>query len=193
MHRIFLNLSRLMAIIGGAVLSLLIILTCLSIVGRTLNGFFHSDFMQGFMPGFSEFMLDMGVGPINGDFELVEAGIAFAIFMFLPLTQITSGHAVVDVFTNWMSPRKQSFLVAASEVLFAAALVAIAWQLKEGMISKYNSGTTTFLLQFPIWWAYALSLVGAVSAAIVGVYSAAARVYSFLTGKSVLTEEGVEH
>jgi len=182
-----------MAIIGGIVLSLLIILTCLSIIGRTLNGIFHSDFMQGQMHGFSEWMLSLGVGPINGDFELVEAGVAFAIFMFLPLTQITSGHAVVDVFTNWMSSRSQRYLIAASEVLFAIALVAIAWQLKEGMISKFNSGTTTFLLQFPIWWAYALSLVGAVSAAIVGVYSASVRVYTALTGTLILTDEGAEH
>lgn len=193
MHRVFLNLSRLMAIIGGIVLSILILIVCLSIIGRTLNGVFHSDFMQGALPGFSEMMLATGVGPINGDFELVEAGIAFAIFMFIPLTQITAGHAVVDVFTNWMSRRGQNVLMAISEVLFAIVLIVIAVQLHEGMLSKQRSGTTTFLLQFPIWWAYALSLIGAVSAAVVGVYVAFVRVYQLLTGAKILGAEGAEH
>jgi len=182
-----------MAIIGGIVLSVIVLLICLSIIGRTLNGILHSDFMQGTLPGFSDMMLSIGVGPINGDFELVEAGIAFAIFMFIPLTQITSGHAVVDVFTNWMSSRGQKTLMAIAEVLFAIALTVIAMQLYEGMLSKQRSGTTTFLLQFPIWWAYALSLVGAVSAAVVGIYVAFVRVYQLVTGANLLEDEGAEH
>ena len=44
---------------------------------------------------------------------------------------------------------------------------------------SYNE--TTFLLQFPIWWAYALSLSAALLAAIVGVYMAFVRVIEFLT------------
>jgi TRAP-type C4-dicarboxylate transport system permease small subunit len=193
MHRTFLNLSRFLAIIGGIVLASLIVLICLSIIGRTLNGVFHSDLMQAALPAFSDTMLATGVGPISGDFELVEAGIAFAIFMFLPLTQITAGHAVVDVFTNWLPIRSQRFLTAFAEVLFAIALIIIAAQLFEGMLSKQKSGTTTFLLEFPIWWAYALSLIGAVSAAFVGIYVALVRVYQLFTGVEILEEEGAEH
>ncbi len=193
MHRTFLNLSRFLAIIGGIVLASLIVLICLSIIGRTLNGVFHSDLMQAALPAFSDMMLATGVGPISGDFELVEAGIAFAIFMFLPLTQITAGHAVVDVFTNWLPIRSQRFLTAFAEVLFAIALIIIAVQLFEGMLSKQKSGTTTFLLEFPIWWAYALSLIGAVSAAFVGIYVALVRVYQLFTGVEILEEEGAEH
>jgi len=193
MHRFFLNLSRLLAIIGGIVLTILIVMICLSIIGRTLNGVLHSDLMQTSLPAFSDWMVAAGVGPITGDFELVEAGIAFAIFMFLPLTQITSGHAVVDVFTNWMPMRSQRFLTALAEVLFAIALVIIALQLYQGMLSKQKSGTTTFLLEFPIWWAYALSLVGAISAAVIGVYVALVRIYQFFTGAEILEEEGAEH
>jgi TRAP-type C4-dicarboxylate transport system permease small subunit len=193
MHRTFLNLSRFLAIIGGIVLASLIVLICLSIIGRTLNGVFHSDLMQAALPAFSDMMLAAGVGPISGDFELVEAGIAFAIFMFLPLTQITAGHAVVDVFTNWLPIRSQRFLTAFAEVLFAIALIVIAVQLFEGMLSKQKSGTTTFLLEFPIWWAYALSLIGAVSAAFVGIYVALVRVYQLFTGVEILEEEGAEH
>ncbi len=192
MHRIFMNLSRFMAVIGGIVLSALIVMICVSILGRTLNGIFHSDIMQTALPAFSDMALAVGVGPIKGDFELVEAGIAFAIFMFLPLTQMTGGHAFVDVFTNWLPERGQRLLRAIAEVLFAAALVVIAVQLFQGTLSKQKSGTTTFLLEFPIWWAYALSLLGAVSAAVVGVYVALMRVYQLVTGVAVLQDEGAE-
>lgn len=181
-----------MAVIGGIVLSALIVMICLSIFGRTLNGIFHSDFMQTALPAFSEMALAAGVGPIKGDFELVEAGIAFAIFMFLPLTQMTGGHAFVDVFTNWLPARGQRLLRAVAEALFAVALVIIAVQLFQGTLSKHKSGTTTFLLEFPIWWAYALSLVGAVSAAVVGVYVALMRIYQLFTGIGVLQDEGAE-
>ena len=193
MHRTIMNLSRLMAIIGGTVLSLLILLISASIIGRTLNGIFHSELMESALPGLSETMLSTGIGPITGDFELVEAGIAFSIFMFLPLTQMTAGHAVVDVFTNWLPTKGQQFLKTFAEILFALALVVIAYQLYEGTLSKHRAGTTTFLLQFPIWWAYALSLIGAISAALVGVYVALVRIYQLFTGVEILHDEGAEH
>jgi hypothetical protein len=44
-------------------------------------------------------------GPVKGDFEVVEAGIAFSIFAFLPICQLHGGHATVDIFTNLMPKR----------------------------------------------------------------------------------------
>lgn len=184
-------LSRFMAILGGIALSLLIALTCLSILGRTLNGIFHGDFMERVAPGFSKWMLDMGIGPINGDFELVEAGVAFAIFAFLPLCQITSGHASVDIVTNMFSRRVNRFLRMVTEVLFAAVLVLIAQRLYAGTMSKWNYGETTLLLQFPVWWAYSASLFGAIMAAIVGVYMGVIRTIEFLSGRLIIAD-GVE-
>ncbi len=55
--------------IGGVVLVLLTIMTCISIVGRA--------------------GLTIGLRPVKGDFELIEAGVAFAIFAFLPWCQFT--------------------------------------------------------------------------------------------------------
>ena len=185
------GLARVMAVLGGIVLSLLILLTCASIIGRLLNGVFHGPFMTGLAPGFSRWMLDIGVGPINGDFELVEAGVAFAIFAFIPLCQITSGHATVDILTNALPARVNRFLRMVTEIIFALVLILIAWRLFEGMMSKKGYGETTFLLQFPIWWAYAASFAGAVVAAVVGVYMACVRTYECLTGR-VLIWDGVE-
>ena len=184
-------LARFMAILGGAVLSLLVVLTVISIAGRILNGFLHGDFMQGFAPGLATWLLDLGIGPVNGDFELVEAGVAFAIFAFLPLCQITAGHASVDVFTNLLPRGFNRFSRMVIEIVFAAVLVLIAWRLYEGMMSKKSYNETTFLLQFPIWWAYAASLFGAVVAALVGVYVALVRVFEYLTGRNVI-HDGLE-
>ena len=188
MKTFMMGLSRLMAILGGLVLSFLIVLTCVSIAGRLLNGFFHGDVMTSIAPGFSQWAIDIGIGPITGDFELVEAGVAFAIFAFIPLCQITAGHASVDIFANMMGERVNRFLRMVIEVVFAAVLILIAWRLYDGMLSKMSYGETSFLLQFPVWWAYAASLVGAVVSAIVGVYVACIRVAEFLTGRMMLSE-----
>lgn len=203
MHRFFLGLSKLMAIAGGFVLSILVALVVLSIVGRELNSFLHSDFAQGSFKGLADWMLGVQVpgfwgpiklGPVNGDYEIVEAGIAFAIFSFLPLAQITGAHATVDVFTSFLPERPNRFLVAAAEVLFAIVLVIIAVQLWAGMLSKLERGQTTFLLQFPVWWAYAASVVGAIIAAVVSVYVAILRVAEFATGRKLAPAgEGAEH
>lgn len=194
MYGFFYGLSRLMAIVGGIVLSVLILLICVSIAGRTLNGILHADMVEAAIPGLAQWLLDLGVGPVNGDFELVEAGIAFAIFSFLPFCQITSGHATVAIFTDWLPQRAQQFLRMFIEVLFAIVLVVIAVQLKEGMDSRIRSGQTTFLLQFPVWWAYALSLIGAAIAAVVAVYMAIIRSVEAFTGQMLVADDmGAEH
>ncbi len=191
MTKLVKSLSRFMAILGGAVLTLLMLLTCVSILGRMLNGLFHTEFMTGMAPGFSNWMIEIGVGPINGDFELVEAGVAFAIFAFLPLCQVSSSHAVVDIFTNMMPKGALRFLRMITEIVFAAVLILIAWKLYDGLISKHRYGETTFLLQFPIWWAYAASLFGAVAAAFVGCYMAIIRIAEFIF-RRILISDGAE-
>ncbi len=194
MYNFFLKLSRLMAYLGGLMLVALIFLTCLSVLGRSLNGILHSDFMTAFAPGLSSWFLATGVGPINGDFELIEAGIAFSIFAFLPLCCLTGGHASVDIFTQMMSARTNRILRLITDIAFAVVLVVIAVQLFSGMQTKLRSGTTTFLLEFPVWWAYALSLIGAVVAAVVSVYVAFARVLEAYSGRMVLPVDlGADH
>mgnify|MGYP000188639267 CR=1 FL=1 len=188
MHKTMMGLARFMAILGGIALTLLILLTCVSIAGRLLNGFFHNEIMQNVLPAFSNWMIEIGVGPVNGDFELVESGVAFAIFAFIPLCQITAGHASVDIFTSTLSARTNRLLRMVTDTVFAAVLILIAIKLYDGMASKMRYGETSFLLQFPTWWAYAASLFGAVVSAIVGVYVAAVRLYEFFTGRTIIVD-----
>lgn len=193
-HRIAVSLARFMAVLGGTVLTLLIVITCLSILGRAVNSALHSDMLMAVAPDFSQAMLDWGIGAITGDFELVEAGMAFCIFAFLPLCQVTAGHATVDIFVGAMPRPAQRLLIFVAEALFAIVLVVIAMQLYEGLQSKMRSGQTTFLLQFPVWWAYAASFAGAVMAALAGVYMALVRGLELVTGWVVVPNAvGADH
>lgn len=163
MNRIVYRMAVGSAMLGGIVLVLLILMTCLSITGRAL--------------------VPLGLGPVPGDFELVEAGIAFAIFAFLPLCQVQAGHATVDIFTSGLGLRANRILLALWELLFAAVMIFIAWRLYEGMLGKLKNGETSMFLQFRVWWAYAACLVPAGIGALTGLWSAADRGVAALTGR----------
>ncbi len=193
MAKIFMTLARIAAILGGIVLSVLIILTVVSVSGRGLNTFGHFLLDSGIMTGFAQSMLDAGVGPVLGDFELVESGVAFCIFAFLPLAQITGAHATVDILTSQFPERVNRVLIMMWDVLFCVVLIVIAWKLYEGMAGKMRYNETTMLLQYPVWWSYAISLAAAVVAAIVSVYVAGARIAEVLTGRTYLIIQGGAH
>jgi len=182
MHVAVDRLARFFALVGRAVLAFLILLTCISIVGRLINTLLQSDFFQTILPALSETLIQTGIGPINGDYEVVEAGVAFAIFAFLPLCQLRGAHASVEVFTSFFSPRVNQVLRLAISIVFAAVLIVMAWKLFDGMQSKRSSGQLTFSLQFPIWWAYALSMSGAFVTALVAIYLAVMRLAEVMTG-----------
>lgn len=178
-----------MAVLGSIVLGLLIVMTCVSILGREFNSFFNSDMMQASMPTLSSWVLNLGIKPVTGDFELLENGMPFAIFAFLPLAQVSGAHATVDIFTSRFPPRLLRWMAALTEVTFALVLVAITFKLFEGMQGKMRYNETTYLLQFPLWWGYAFALVAAVVAAAIGVYMACVRIYEAVTGKDVVVAD----
>ncbi|PYG26711.1 TRAP transporter small permease [Pelagimonas varians] len=185
------RLARVMAIIGGIVLTVLVVLTCVSVFGRGLNTLGHA----GFMPeDLGDALIATGVGPITGDFELVEAGVAFSIFSFLPVAQLYAGHATVDIFTSFLSTSLNKIIQAFWEVIFVIVMILITWRFYEGTVNKFEYGETTFLLQFPIWWAYGASLFAACVATITAIYTAGARIAEALTNRNILPySEGASH
>lgn len=192
-HRFMMTLARAMAILGGIVLSALILLTCLSVLGRGINTFLHWSLIETYMPGLSKSLLATGVGPILGDYEIVEAGIAFAIFAFMPLCQITAGHATVDLFTQNLPNVVNRVLTAVIEIIFAAVLILISLRLYEGMLSKIRYNETTLLLQLPTGWSYAIALAASVLTAIIGVYMALVRIYELFTARTIVHSAGGDH
>jgi TRAP-type C4-dicarboxylate transport system permease small subunit len=193
MLKIVESVARFMAVIGGLVLSALVVLICVSVLGRGLNTIGHSDALVGMSKGLADALIGTGVGPVTGDFELVEAGVAFAIFAFLPICQLYSSHATVDIFTNALPGRINKIITTFWEVVLTAVILLITWRLFAGLESKYAYGDTTFLLQFPVWWAYGASFAAACVASLVGVYCALARVAELITGRRFMpySEEAV--
>ncbi len=144
-------LARWLAIFGGLVLAALVVLTVTSITGRAF--------------------IFAGLGPVPGDFELVEVCTAFAVFSFLPWCQYKRGHVTVDIFVSWLSPQKMAFLSFVSNLLLTGFSAVIFWRLVLGTINKQAYNETTFILQFPLWWGYAACLLGGAVFIIVSAYT----------------------
>lgn len=182
MQRIVHSIANVFAVAGGLVLTGLIALTCLSVLGRSLNTFLHGP-VEKIFPELAAALLALGIGPINGDFELVEAGMAFSIFAFLPICQLRNGHAVVELFLSGWPKKFQDIWQLGINLIFALVLTLLAYQLLQGMLSKRAYGETTFLLQFPIWWSYAASLIAAAVATLVAIYVVIAEAIDLASAK----------
>lgn len=186
MHGAIHLLARMTAVLGGFVLVALIVLTTTSIIGRALNDALHSAVGDEVLGGLAQRLLDLGIGEVSGSYELLEAGVAFAIFSFFPICQFYTSHATVDVFTQALPARVTRALMAFWEVVLAAVLVLISVQLFGGVQRYYGNGETTLFLQFPLWWAYSASFAASVVTCVVAVYCAVMRVRESLTGRVLL-------
>jgi TRAP-type C4-dicarboxylate transport system permease small subunit len=189
MTRLVTWLARATAVLGGLVLVLLIVLTTLSIAGRSLSKLFHTDFAQSAFGGLSNWAINAGVGEINGSYELLEAGVAFAIFSFFPVCQLYAGHATVDVFTSALPQRALMVLRAFWEIVLSVTIVFLTWRLSDGMMRYVNNGETTLFLEFPVWWSYAASLAAATVASITAVYCACARIAEVALSRAILPND----
>jgi TRAP-type C4-dicarboxylate transport system permease small subunit len=195
------GLARLMAILGGIVLGLITIMTVISITGRALvtiafifpgSIFHYLPFFDGIQlwlqwlvaQEWTVFGATFKIGAVPGDFELVEAGTAFAVFAFLPWCQLNRGHATVDLFTNYLPAAANRWIDLVAETLMTIVFVVLAWRLWIGMMDKIRYEETTFILQYPVWWGFATAMVGAAVCVIVSVYMTGVRVHEVSTGRS---------
>ncbi|MCX7815386.1 MAG: TRAP transporter small permease [Tepidimonas ignava] len=136
------RLAKWSALVGGLVLVALTLMSVASITGRALIG--------------------LGLGPVPGDFELVEIGTGVAVFLFLPWTYLRGGHATVDLVYDRLPKAVRKAVSVACDVLMLALWVVLTWKLWDGMLEKREYLETSFILQMPVWWGYAAGLVGAV-------------------------------
>ena len=162
------NISRIMVYFGGTILTGIAIMTVISIIGRAF--------------------VKYGLGPIPGDFELVEAGCAVAVFSFLPWCQLNRGHVSVDVLANQFPKSLQGVLILIGDITISLVAFVITWRLWMGMGErtiwfsqpvrdilgfgyKPFSPEATFILGMPLWYGYLLSLIGAVLFSIVAAFT----------------------
>ena len=136
------QLARASAVLGGLLLAAVMLMIVASVSGRALVAF--------------------GLGPVPGDFELVEVGTAVAVFLFLPWCYLRGGHASVDLVYERFPPRLKWFVTTLADLLMLALWATLTERLYEGMLEKREYFETTFILMMPMWWGYALCLVGGV-------------------------------
>lgn len=158
------KLAAAMAVLGGLALIAVILSTVISVTGRGLIPF--------------------GLKPIHGDFELVELGTGFAVFAFLGWCQINRQHASVEILTMRMGPRANRIIDLVADLLMLGVALLITIKHGEGMLDKMSYGETTFILQYPIWWAYAAGLAGAIVFVLVCVNCVLLSLHALMTGKT---------
>jgi TRAP-type C4-dicarboxylate transport system permease small subunit len=168
-------LARYTALAGGAVLVAFMMITVLNIAGRALLPLNQLFGVRIF-------------APIPGDYEIAEAGLAFAAFAFLGWCSLTRGHAIVSLVTDKFPIRANAVIELVMETLTLAAAVFIAWRHWAGMLDKFSNGETSFILRFPMWWAYAAGMVGAVVWVIVLIYCVARSAQNAISANPVMPE-----
>ena len=131
------RLARLSALLAGALISFMVLLTALSIAGRETVG-----------------------RTITGDFELVGLATGAAVGLFMPLCQLHRGNIVVDFFTARAPKRFNAVLDRIGALLLGLACALLSWRAALGGLSSWTSGSTTMLLGVPEWWAYAPMVPG---------------------------------
>lgn len=120
------------ALAGGAVACIVGLLTVASIAGRATMS-----------------------RPIQGDVELTQFGIAFAIALFLPWAQLRGSNIIVDFFTQRAGERTLRVLDAVGCVLLALMAALLAWRTAAGALAVHGAGETSMILGMPGWWVYA--------------------------------------
>ncbi len=189
------RIAKLTALLGGLVLLGLVLLACVSIAGRAINTVAFLREVVEIAPSISHLVETIGIGGVNGDFEMIEAGVAFAIFAFFPYCQLRGGHATVDIFTSFLPRKVNHYLVAFWDIILAGVICLICWRLYVGMMGKMNAHETTMLLQLPVWWTYAFSFAASLVSVLVSLYITVARFLEILTGNVYLSNssEGAVH
>jgi len=143
------RLARLCAVSGALCLALIAATVFVSVSGRALR-----------------------LWSIRGDFELVEAGCAAAVFLFLPVCQQRRWHVSVDLFTSWLPQSVTRVIEAAGEFLFALAWAVIVWRMVVGGIETFHNQDRTMVLHLPLWIVYLPALAGIALAAVIALRNA---------------------
>lgn len=162
-------LSLALAVAGGVVLLVITTVTDLSIIGRAL--------------------IPLGLRPIQGDYEIVEWGTAFAVFAFMPWCQFNRRHASVEIFTARLPADVLRLMDVIIDIAFAAVITFVVWRTGLGLTDKYANGQLTFILQKPVWWTYAGAMIGGVAWVAVSYYCLAESVVALITRRSIAHAE----
>ena len=146
--RLLYAIARWLAILGGAILAAMALLTTVSIAGRA---------------AFS--------APVRGDFELVAIGTGIAVFAFLPWCQLTRGNVIVDFFMDRAPVRAKALCDAVGGILYVALGALLTWRMVYGGIDMRQYAELSLTLNFPRWTTFPVSVVLMAFLIVVTVYT----------------------
>lgn len=135
MGRALQRLSELLALIGGALMLFVVVMTLISIAGRYLFNV-----------------------PVKGDFEITELACGVAAFLFFPYTQAAGQNLMADFFTSGISERHRAWIDGVHTLVFAVVAGFLAWRGYEGFVDKIVTSEKSMMLGLPIWIAYAIAV-----------------------------------
>ncbi|MGY4677924.1 TRAP transporter small permease [Pasteurella sp. P03HT] len=122
------HIAKAMAILGGFLFIVLIIMSCYSLVDRKL-----------------------GQGGVLGDIEIMQMGCAVAASLFLPFCTMMSEHLKVDFFTAKFPPVLRNKMDALADLLLCLVSFLLVWRigLQSETLKEYEE--VSALLSFPTW------------------------------------------
>ena len=109
--------------------------------------------------------------PVPGENEIVQVGVAIAVFAFLPYCQLTGANISADIFTARAGPRAIAILTlmgALTALVFSGILVWRSWA---GLLDYRELLETTPIMQFPLWMAFVPILISVVLLALAALIS----------------------
>ena len=122
------RLARLCSILGGLLMTALMLMTCYSLIGRNV--------------------LDTA---LIGDFELTGIGSGMAIALFMPICQFKHDNIIVDFFTANRSARFNHRLDRFGDLLMTVIFFLLSWRCALAAINAKETMGASMLLGFPDW------------------------------------------
>ena len=104
--------------------------------------------------------------PIHGTYELIELGLACAVFLALPAVFLRDENLVVDAIDYMVKPRVVRLLDFASACLSFALLAVMLWQMVPLAQDMYAFGDVTADLSIPKIYYWVPVLAGVLGSAI---------------------------
>lgn len=143
------TLAKFCAVLGGALLTFITLLTCVSLIGRNTIGL-----------------------TLAGDFELTGVVSGAAIALFMPWCQAQRGNIIVDFFTSKASDRTNAGLDRLGAFFLALAIGLMAWRSTVGGLKAYSYGSGSQILGFPDWLVFAFIVPPLVLTALIALVQA---------------------
>ncbi len=129
--RVLERLAKACALLAGALLTAITLMTCVSVIGRNTTGW-----------------------TLVGDFELSGSAAGAAVALFLPLCQYRRGHIIVDFFTQRSSRSTQQLLDRVGALLMAGVMALMTWRSTVGGLNAWKSQSGSMMLGLPEWIVY---------------------------------------